>query len=279
MPKKANLDLGFLLLYDWLPAIYELPAKEVKALLIALIERQRESKPLPIFKNKMTNSFALMIEPVIQRRLDGQAGGKKGHEKSEAPTLPPCPPREEENERIGEQDNVRLFERRRGEILSALSPTSSAPNEKENGFSPDSPPSPGAAEKEKREKQEPSEEGAAHSVFSLREADEASDVRPIPCAQTMLSDAERSALLEKGVRSAYINERIARAAEWAERTKKSVYAVLLEWWQKDKDEVRYRNRSPSPPSESSFDADEVFAMMVARTYQNETRSEGSPTNA
>ena len=101
MPKKTNLSLGFLLLYDWLPAIYELPAKEVKALLIALIERQREGTPLPTFKNKMTNSFALMIEPVIKRRPDGQAGGKKGQEvlnRGEAPTVVPCPKREKEQE-------------------------------------------------------------------------------------------------------------------------------------------------------------------------------------
>ena len=80
MAKNSKLESGFLFLYDWLPAIENLPAKEVKALLLALIARQRENKPLPLFHNALTASYARMIEPSIKRRLDG-ATGKKAAQK------------------------------------------------------------------------------------------------------------------------------------------------------------------------------------------------------
>ena len=76
MAKNSKLESGFLFLYDWLPAIENLPAKEVKALLLALIARQRENKPLPLFHNALTASYARMIEPSIKRRLDGAVGKK-----------------------------------------------------------------------------------------------------------------------------------------------------------------------------------------------------------
>ena len=80
MKKKTNLESGFLFLYDWLPALELLPAKEVKALLLALIARQREGKALPAFRNPLTDSFARMIEPVICRRLEGAMWAKKGQD-------------------------------------------------------------------------------------------------------------------------------------------------------------------------------------------------------
>ena len=71
----ANLEKGFLFLYDWLPAIESLPAKDVKELLLALINLQRSGIPLPMFPNKKVETYAKMIEPSIQRRLNGQRGG------------------------------------------------------------------------------------------------------------------------------------------------------------------------------------------------------------
>ena len=80
MKKKTNLESGFLFLYDWLPALELLPAKETKALLLALIARQREGKALPAFRNPLTDSFARMIEPVICRRLEGAMWAQKGQD-------------------------------------------------------------------------------------------------------------------------------------------------------------------------------------------------------
>lgn len=76
----GNLNNGFLLLYDWVPAIQSLPGDDAKALLLALIERQKNRTPLPNFDNNLAAVFAQMIEPTIQRRLDGQAGGIKANE-------------------------------------------------------------------------------------------------------------------------------------------------------------------------------------------------------
>ncbi|MBE6702689.1 MAG: hypothetical protein E7585_04680 [Ruminococcaceae bacterium] len=92
MKKKTNLESGFLFLYDWMPVLEHLPAKEVKALLLALIARQRENKPLPSFHNPLTNSFARMIEPVIRRRLEGAEWAKKGLAEQEPDRDPPGVP-------------------------------------------------------------------------------------------------------------------------------------------------------------------------------------------
>lgn len=86
MAKNSKLESGFLFLYDWLPAIENLPAKEVKTLLLALIARQRENKPFPLFSNALTASYARMIEPSIKRRIIA-AGAARGGE--DAPTLAP----------------------------------------------------------------------------------------------------------------------------------------------------------------------------------------------
>ena len=71
MGKTTNLDSGFLLLYDWLPAIRSLDGEGVKELLLALIARQREGTAFPTFQNAQVEIYARMIEPTIQRRLVG----------------------------------------------------------------------------------------------------------------------------------------------------------------------------------------------------------------
>lgn len=73
--KKTNLDSGFLLLYDWLPAFASLDSDGVKELLFALVERQRNKTPFPDFQNPLVKVFADMIEPTIVRRIQGQEYG------------------------------------------------------------------------------------------------------------------------------------------------------------------------------------------------------------
>jgi len=278
MPKKTNLNLGFLLLYDWLPAIYELPAKEVKALLIALVERQREGKPLPIFKNRMTNSFALMIEPVIKRRLDGQAGGKKGHEGGEVP--PPVTSPQREDEESAEKEKISLFERRKEEIYKSLTPEGSAPEKKSDevfSVSPQAPTAPGSAPKEK------TDVGLPTSLSPIRQnVFSPSGTPALPaCEVSMgedLSYDERGLLLGAGVPSEYLNERLPRAREWAAKTKKRAYTILLEWWGQDKATQHRRTGNLQPSNDSSFDADEVFATMLAKTYGCD-RNSAAPTDA
>jgi hypothetical protein len=72
----SNLNSGFLLLYDWLPALESLSGDEYKELVSALIRYQRDGTELPPFENPIVNVFAAMIAPTIQRRLNGQKGGK-----------------------------------------------------------------------------------------------------------------------------------------------------------------------------------------------------------
>ena len=79
---KTNLDSGFLILYDWLPAFRSLDGNELKKLLFALIEHQREGTPLPKFDDPLTAIFAQMIAPTIKRRLDGLVSATKASKPS-----------------------------------------------------------------------------------------------------------------------------------------------------------------------------------------------------
>ena len=74
---KNNIDNGFLILYDWLPALEHLSGEELKELLFALIMRQKELTPLPDFNSSLVEVFAKMIEPTIKRRLEGHNAAKK----------------------------------------------------------------------------------------------------------------------------------------------------------------------------------------------------------
>ena len=74
---KSNLDSGFLILYDWLPAFRSLSGDELKELLFALIDNQKDGTPLPTFDDPHTAIFAQMIAPTIKRRLDGLASATK----------------------------------------------------------------------------------------------------------------------------------------------------------------------------------------------------------
>ena len=75
--KSTNLCSGFLISYDWLPALESLSAEDFHSLLFALIKRQRDGEPLPVFSSPVVGIYARMIEPTIKRRLDGQSGGNK----------------------------------------------------------------------------------------------------------------------------------------------------------------------------------------------------------
>ena len=89
MAKKSSLECGFLFLYDWLPAMECLPPKEMKALFLALVARQRENKALPSFASPLTESYARMIEPTICRRLEGREAAKRGEDRGEGPSPQP----------------------------------------------------------------------------------------------------------------------------------------------------------------------------------------------
>ena len=74
---NANLSSGFLISYDWLPALESLSADDFQSLILALIKRQKDGEPLQEFSNPTVGIYAKMIEPTIKRRLDGQSGGSK----------------------------------------------------------------------------------------------------------------------------------------------------------------------------------------------------------
>ena len=89
----ANLEKGFLFLYDWLPAIENLPAKDAKMLLLSLIDFQRNGVPIPEFSNKKANVYAQMIEPSIRRRLEGKRSSQIGAKRESSQDNAEAPPR------------------------------------------------------------------------------------------------------------------------------------------------------------------------------------------
>ena len=116
---KYNLDSGFLILYDWMPALESMTYEEVGKLLFVLIDRQRYDKPLPEFDNAQTSIYARMIEPTIKRRLEGQENAAKKHTRSadHVPNPVPTPVP------IPEQGVLRKEEKREEEISGdTLSP-------------------------------------------------------------------------------------------------------------------------------------------------------------
>ena len=72
-----NNEKGFLLFYDWLPALETLSAKDFKTLLLALIRYQRDGTPTPEFSNKVKTISAFIL-PQIDRRSALLSQGKIG---------------------------------------------------------------------------------------------------------------------------------------------------------------------------------------------------------
>ena len=85
MNKKTNVDFGFLLLREWLPVLEMLSAREFKTLVLGMMYKQFENRPMPEFRNAATSNIARLLEPTIERRLIGAAWAKKGLEAKGTP--------------------------------------------------------------------------------------------------------------------------------------------------------------------------------------------------
>lgn len=72
-----NNEKGFLLFYDWLPALETLSAKDFKTFLLALIRYQRDGTPVPEISCKV-KTIASFILPQIDRRKSMSELGKMG---------------------------------------------------------------------------------------------------------------------------------------------------------------------------------------------------------
>lgn len=92
MNKKTSIHFGFLLLKEWLPVLEPMSAKDFKALVLGMMYKQFENRPMPTFHNVATNNIARLIEPTIDRRLKGAAWAKKGAEAHGTPIRVPTPP-------------------------------------------------------------------------------------------------------------------------------------------------------------------------------------------
>ena len=72
-----NISNGFLIFYDWLPALENLSYKDFKTFLMALMYYQKDGTPLPEF-SKPIKTIATFIVPQIDRRIFCSDIGKLG---------------------------------------------------------------------------------------------------------------------------------------------------------------------------------------------------------
>ena len=101
---------------------------------------------------------------------------------------------------------------------------------------------------------------------------------------SVLTPKQRENLISKGIDEAYIDERLQRAQEYAEKTDRSAFGVLMSWWESDRQNgsaysfgtarpsyVPYQARS-SPHVESEKErlgreAEEWFEMRLKQTFE------------
>lgn len=233
MARKTNLDSGFLFLYDWLPMMDMLPPKEFKALLLALIERQRENKALPTFKSPLTDSFARIIEPTIRRRLEGADANKRA-------------PKEADGSEVGYTHG--------SEVGYTLASTPSTAEQSE------------AEKSEAKQSAITAELSGANTTPSPAEPVTEEAAKPQEALRA-LSEPEKEALREKGIPEDYIEERATRALQIERRCGRSTTQSLIDWWRQDRPKtIPYRGEEPREQQKGSFDTEDFWDAALRRTY-------------
>lgn len=194
MSRRMNVEFGFLVLREWLPVLETMSAKDFKTLVLGMMYKQFENRPMPTFRSAATNNIVRLIEPTIDRRLVGAAWAKKGQEVQRTPTGGPAgiPVH------LAEQSGA---EQSKAEHILA----------EQRGAEQSEPPCPASAT---------AGAGSADAVPSG--------------ALRALTKEEAEGVADEEIPAAYVERRRARAMEHAQRYGQDVHAVLLAWWKQDK---------------------------------------------
>jgi len=112
---KFNLEHGFLILYDWLPIVEELSGDNLKELLLALIDKQRNGAPMPRFSDPQCELYFRIIEPTIERRLAGQKGGQETQKRAAGVAATPATTPHSKAKRSRAKQSVAIAERSQAE--------------------------------------------------------------------------------------------------------------------------------------------------------------------
>ncbi|MBQ8310324.1 MAG: hypothetical protein IJX80_04845 [Clostridia bacterium] len=297
--KTTAIDNGFLVLYDWLPALQTLEGEDVKALLLALIDRQRNGTPIPPLGG-MTDVFARMIEPTIKRRLDG-AKAAAGRQKSDAEASPEevceasCDaPVEEPFEGTSEAPIEAAVENAPdpcvGEIPEVSKEKQSISVSKEEVIRALTGAEPKRSREAERKTPAGMPKGAEATRFPIHTEDtvpafstdsvtaplfappptqKSTSLSPSALSEGGLSEREWEALIDGGIPREYIEKRLSRAVSFAASRGSDVSAVLLDWWAGDRHKYRPRSdhrASPAVPelTVKSFEIDDFFESAIER---------------
>ena len=234
---QTKLDTGFLILNDWIPILRELSAVDLKKLLFALIDYQREGVPMPEFSRNSTQMVAKMLGGAVKRRVASAVGGRRSAEV-----------------RLGKTGDTKngLPMAEKGEVTSEVaSGGTSEPRREEK-------------RREENRIEEREREKGARSAPALPEG------KMSPPPESELSPEEMDFLERQGVPPLYVKARLARAAAAARAQGISTASLILSWWYQDLVEGKggeyLGKREESVTAASTFDVDDFFAAAVARTY-------------
>ncbi len=271
--KNTNLEAGFLILEDWIPIFREFSARELKEVLMALIDLQKKGTPLPEFSAKRTRMVAGMMGRAIKRRLASSEGGKrsaqvrlgKSGEEENAPEEEHC---SEGNSEVG--------------LEVSSEDTSEATSQ-------------GSSEqrKEKKKKEEKSKEKYSKGE---RGSPEATPQAVADVASTAISSApevgaelppppvcecgkeELDFLQKQGVPPLYLRARWERAVQTASEYGRSPVGVILSWWWQDLAEgagEKYLGNGVGKERGASYDIDDFFGVALKNTYVREDHPSSS----
>lgn len=240
----ANLENGFLVLYDWLPALESLPAQDMKKLLLALIDLQKNGIPLPRFTNNQAAIYAQMIEPTIRRRLEGKRSSRNANTLGGTPKgTPEAPPKDtpEGTPDLKQRESRAKISRAKAKISREGEKICNVHDEEEQSK---------AAPPPITNKEEPPK--LSHGEFS----------------NVFLSEEEWNALADKYGESVAkrMIDNLSRRIKAKGYQYEDHYATILDWANKD---------GVKPRSEKSYDVDDFFAAAVERSYAELEEQDGA----
>ena len=287
----AQGDKGLLFFYDWEECFEALPDKDFKEMVLAMLRYKKYGTPPPEFAG-ITKIAASLIFPQLDRQIrnveNGKKGGRPQKNLEEETQNNPEKPRETQNNPEKPRETQNNPEKPRETQKNPEEPRETLSKSKSNSNSNSD--SNSDSKSDSNSKSDSDSESRSGSNSICGEAPPTPSFTPCEAPPTpydspsVLTPKQRENLISKGIDEAYIDERLQRAQEYAEKTDRSAFGVLMSWWESDRQNgsaysfgtarpsyVPYQARS-SPHVESEKErlgreAEEWFEMRLKQTFE------------